>query len=121
MVDPPPNAEAGDFDPTPRESVASQSSEQLGEVASPSLQAPKAATPSPASTQKRTRGFGKKSKSPAPMQSDDQMSPGFASKTLSGSAKGVSSLSGEGKNRKEQERGQFFPQANKTWMSRLPE
>ena len=81
LVDPPLNAETGDFDATPRESVASQSSQQIGEVASPLLQAPKTATPSPVSKQKRTRGFGK-SKSPAPIQSDDQMSPGFASKSF---------------------------------------
>ena len=59
------------------------------------LQAQKVAISSPVSKQKRTRGLGKKSKSQGLFQSDDQMSPGFASKTLPGSAKGVSSSSGE--------------------------
>ena len=45
------NAEAGDFNPTSRESVAFQSSQQQEEVASLSLQAFKVATPSPASVQ----------------------------------------------------------------------
>ena len=89
-------AEAKDFGPTPRESVASQGSQQIGETASLSPQASNAVTPSPVSKQAKTRGPGK-SKRPGPRQSEDKMSPGVASKTPPGSAKGVSTSHGEAK------------------------
>ena len=72
FVDSPLNAEAIDFDQTPIESVASQGLPQIGQTVSLALQAPTAATPSPVSKQKRTRGPGK-SKSPRLRQSVDQM------------------------------------------------
>ena len=62
------------------------------------------------SANKRTRGRGKKSKSPGPMQSEDQMSPRCASKTPPGAAKGVSSLSGETqKSQRGKNRASSFP------------
>ena len=89
-----------DWNATPREAAMSQSSNQPEITSSPAKLAQETGSPNPVSKQgKRTRGPGK-SKSPAVKEREEKPSPRCASKTPSGSAKEVSSSSGETKKTK---------------------
>ena len=96
----------GDWNATPREAAASQSSNQPEITSSPAKLGQETSSPNPASTPvKRIRGPGK-SKSPAPEEREEQAFPGCAPKTPFGLAKAVSSLSGETKKAKGARTGQ---------------
>ena len=111
----------GDWNATSREVAASQSSNQPEITSSQDKLGQENGLPNPASKPvKRIRGPGK-FKSPAPKESEEQASPGCASKTPSGSAKAVSSLSGETKKVKEQRQVKGQPQANKICTNRVQE
>ena len=96
----------GDWNATSRKAAASQSSNQPEITSSPAKLAQETGSPNPISKPvKRTRGPGK-SKSPALKEREEQPSPRCASKTPSGSAKEVSSSSGETKKAKGARTGQ---------------
>ena len=89
-----------DWNATSREAAMSQSSHQPEITSSAAKLAQETGSPNPVSKQvKRTRGPGK-SKSQAVKEREEQLSPRCASKTPSGSAKEVSSSSGETKKAK---------------------
>ena len=96
----------GDWNATSREAATSQISNQPETTSSPAKLAQETGSPNPVSKPvKRTRGSGK-SKSPAMKEREEQCSPRCASKTPSGSAKEVSSSSGETKKAKGPRTGQ---------------